>query len=154
MIKVYVDTSVIGGCFDAEFEEWSNKLIEEFKLGLKVVVISDLTLKELEDAPPNVRNLVEETPEEHKEYVILNDETRGLARHYIEDGAVSEAYLVDAQHIAIATVSRVDVLVSWNFRHIVNLAKIKLYNSVNLKYGYPLLEIRSPREVLYEKSKI
>ena len=150
MVKVYVDTSVFGGCFDIEFEEWSNKLMEEFELGLKVVVISDLTLKELEEAPQNVRSLVEEIPEEHKEYVILDDETRVLARHYIEAGAVSEGYLVDAQHIAIATVNRVDVLVSWNFRHIVNLSKIMLYNSVNLKYGYPLLEIRSPREVLYE----
>ncbi|MEW6482824.1 MAG: PIN domain protein, partial [bacterium] len=43
------------------------------------------------------------------------------------------------------------VLVSWNFRHIVNLNKIHLYNGVNLKKGYPLLEIRSPREVVYEK---
>ncbi len=150
MIKVYVDTSVFGGCFDAEFEEWSNRLIEEFKAGFKVLVVSDLTLKELEGAPPDVRNLVEEIPEEDREYVVLNDEARGLARHYIEEGVVSEGYLVDAQHIAIATVSRVDVLVSWNFKHIVNLSKIRLYNSVNLKYGYPLLEIRSPREVLYE----
>ena len=150
MVKVYVDTSVFGGCFDAEFEEWSNKLMEEFKLGLKVVVISDLTLKELEDAPPDVRSSVDEIPKEQKEYVILNDEARVLARHYIEEGAVSERYLVDAQHIGIATVNRVDVLVSWNFRHIVNLTRIRLYNSVNLKYGYPLLEIRSPREVLYE----
>ena len=151
MIKVYVDTSVFGGCFDAEFEEWSNKLIEEFKLGLKVLLISDLTLKELEEAPLNVKTLVGEIPEEHKEYVILDDESRELARHYIEEVVVSEGYLVDAQHIAIATVNRVDILVSWNFRHIVNLTKIRLYNSVNLKYGYPLLEIRSPREVLYER---
>ncbi len=151
MIKVYVDTSVFGGCFDVEFEEWSNKLIEEFKAGLKVLVISDLTLKELEGAPPNVRNLVEEISGEHKEYVVLNNEARGLARHYIEECVVSEGYLVDAQHIAIATVSRVDVLVSWNFKHMVNLSKIRLYNSVNLKYEHPLLEIRSPREVLYER---
>lgn len=146
-----MDTSVFGGCFDADFVEWSNKLMEEFKSGLKVIVISDLTLKELEEAPQNVRSLVEGIPEEHKEKVILNDEARELARHYIEDGVVSEEYLVDAQHIAIATVNKVDVLLSWNFKHIVNLTKIRLYNSVNLKYGYPLLEIRSPREVVYER---
>jgi hypothetical protein len=64
---------------------------------------------------------------------------------------VTESYLVDAQHIAMATIKRVDVLVSWNFKHIVNLIRIRLYNSVNLKNGYPLLEIRSPQEVLYEK---
>ena len=55
------------------------------------------------------------------------------------------------KHFAIVTINRVDVLVSWNFRHIVDLSRIRLYNSVNLKYGYPLLEIRSPREVLYER---
>ena len=142
---------VFGGCFDDEFEEWSNKLMREFNLGLKTVVISDLTLKELEGAPQYVRNLVGEIPEEHKEYVILNDDAKGLARYYIENDAVSERYLVDAQHIAIATINRVDVLVSWNFRHIVNLSRIRLYNSVNLKYGYHLLEIRSPREVLDER---
>ncbi len=150
-MKVYVDTSVFGGCFDAEFEEWSNKLIEEFKLGLKILVISDLTLREIEEAPLNVKKIVGEIPEEHKEYVILDEESKLLANRYINEGVVSEEYLVDAQHIAIATVNKVDVLVSWNFRHIVNLTKIRLYNSVNLKYGYPILEIRSPREVFYER---
>lgn len=151
MMRVYVDTSVFGGCFDTAFEEWSNKLMEEFRLGLKMVVISDLTLRELAEAPQNVRSLVEEIPEEHKEYVTLDDEAKTLASHYIEEGVVSERYLIDSQHIAIATVNRVDVLVSWNFKHIVNLTKIRLYNSVNLKYGYHLLEIRSPREIIYEQ---
>jgi len=119
-------------------------------LGLKVAVISDLTLRELAEAPQKVRSLVEEIPEEHKEYVTLDDEAKMLAGRYIEEGVVGEDSMVDAQHIAIATVNRVDVLVSWNFKHIVNLTKIRLYNSVNLKYGYPLLEIRSPREIIHE----
>lgn len=59
--------------------------------------------------------------------------------------------LADAQHIAIATVARVDVLVSWNFKHIVNLQRIRGYNSVNLRKGYPLLEIRTPRELLTDE---
>jgi len=63
---------------------------------------------------------------------------------------VRDAWLT-LKHFAIVTINRVDVLVSWNFRHIVDLSRIRLYNSVNLKYGYPLLEIRSPREVLYER---
>lgn len=57
----------------------------------------------------------------------------------------------DAQHIAIATVGRVDVLVSWNFKHIVNLGRILGYNSVNLREGYPTIEIRTPREVLSDE---
>ena len=154
MMRIYADTSVFGGCFDYEFEEWSNELMEEFKRGLKAVVISDLTLKELEGAPPHVRNLIKELPKEHKEYVALDDDAKELARHYIENGAIIGRHLVDAQHIAMAAVNKIDVLVSWNFKHIVNLSRIRLYNSVNLKYGYPLLEIRSPREVLDERKGI
>ena len=142
---------MFGGCFDVEFKEWSNRLLEESKLGSKIAVVSDLTLRELEDAPSSVRNLFEEISGEHKEFVTLNDESRELARHYIREGVIGEESLVDAQHIAIATVSNVDVLVSWNFKHIVNLTKIRLYNATNLKYGYALLEIRNPREVLYGK---
>ncbi len=88
-MRVYTDTSVFGGCFDIEFEEWSNRLIEEFKLGLKAVVISDLTLRELEEAPSNVRSLVEEIPRERKEFVILDDEARELVHRYIEEGVVT-----------------------------------------------------------------
>lgn len=58
---------------------------------------------------------------------------------------------MDAQHIAIASVERVDVRVSWNFKQIVNLERIHAFNAVNLKMGYPVLEMRSPREVIYEK---
>jgi len=146
--RVYVDTSVLGGVYDEEFKEWSTKLIDEFKEGIKIAVISDLTLRELEDAPQKVRKVLEEIPNKNKEYVVLNEEARKLAEYYIKEGIVSEKYLVDAQHIAIATVYKVDVLVSWNFKHIVNLQKIKQYNAINLKYGYTLLEIRSPREVI------
>lgn len=78
----------------------------------------------------------------------LTEEAFDLAKRYIEEGVLGGGKLVDAEHIAIATVNRVDVLVSWNFKHIVNLQRIRGYNSVNLKCGYPLLEIRSPLEVI------
>lgn len=82
----------------------------------------------------------------------LTEEVVNLAMEYIVEGVIGEGKLVDAEHIAIATLNSVDVLVSWNFRHIVNLQRIRGYNSVNLKYGYPLLEIRSPLEVItYEE---
>jgi len=83
---------VFGRCFDIEFEEWSNRLIKEFEMGLKVVVISDLTLRELEEAPSNVRSLVEGIPREHKGFVILDDEARGLAHRYIEERIVTEEH--------------------------------------------------------------
>ena len=149
-LRLYIDTSVIGGCFDEEFSEFSLKLIEEFKTGQKIMNISDLTLKELEDAPSEVREVLQQIPDDNIEYLSLNEEAIKLAERYIKEKIVSSKYLLDAQHIAIATINRSDVLVSWNFRHIVNLRRIHLYNSINLKYGYPLIEIRSPREVINE----
>ncbi len=149
--RLYTDTSVIGGCFDNEFSEISLKLIDEFKNGNKILSISDLTLRELEDAPVEINKMLMQIPEKHKEYLYLNDEAKILAERYIREKVVSSKYLLDAQHIAIATINRVDVLVSWNFKHIVNLRRIHLYNSINLKYGYPLIEIRSPREVINEE---
>jgi len=152
--KIYVDTSVIGGIFDSEFDTWSKILFQEFKNGRKIVILSDLTLREIEDAPHHVRTILEEIPDKHKQFVVLNDEAKELASHYLKEGAIAKKYLIDAQHIAIATVYRVDVLVSWNFKHIVNLEKIRFYNSINLKYGYPTIEIRSPREVLHEEKGV
>ena len=151
MLRIYVDTSVIGGCFDDEFSEWSNRLIEEAISGVNTIVLSDLTLEELENAPEKVRKILENIPEVSKELVALSGEEIALSEYYIKEGVVSEKCLVDARHIAIATVNRVDILVSWNFKHIVNYNRIRLYNAVNMKYGYPILEIRSPREVLHEK---
>ena len=147
-IRVYIDTSVIGGCLDEKFEVASNLLIEKFKKGEMIAVLSDLPLLELQEAPPAVQEIVDEIPEDNIEFVELNEESAELTRKYIENGVIGQGKLVDAEHIAIATVNRVDVLVSWNVKHIVNLQKIHGYNSVNLRNGYPLLEIRSPREVV------
>jgi predicted nucleic acid-binding protein len=150
--RIYTDTSVIGGCLDEEFKEASLQLINMFKLGAAVLVVSDLTLLELEAAPSEVRAVIEDISEEHKEYIELTAEAVELAQHYIEAGVIGATKRVDAQHIALATVHRVDVLVSWNFRHIVNLQRIRGYNAVNLRDGYPLLEIRTPQEVIrYEE---
>lgn len=73
-----------------------------------------------------------------------------LAELYIKEGALTKKYISD-KHIAAFTIARVDALISWNFRHMVNFFRVRQYNSVNLKYGYPNIDIRSPREVLYEK---
>ena len=107
---------------------------------------------ELKLAPAEVQGVLDEVPEEQREYVELTEESALLAQRYITEKVIGKAKQVDAQHIAVATVSRVDVLVSWNFKHIVNLQRIRGYNSVNLRYGYPLLEIRTPPEVIsYEE---
>lgn len=151
MEKIYIDTSILGGCFDVEFKKWSDKLIEEFISGMYLAVISDLTLKELESAPIQVRKKINEVPEKNIIYISSNDETKSLRDEYIKEKIVTKKNLIDAEHIALASVYEVDVLVSWNFKHIVNFPRIKQYNSVNQKNGYKLLEIRTPREVLYDE---
>lgn len=149
--RVYIDTSVIGGCLDEEFAKWSRLLFDEFSAGVKVTVISDLTLRELKDAPEEVRHVLSNLPPESIEYIFLSDEAMALVDTYIAEGVVNERHLIDAQHIAIATIERVDILVSWNFKEIVNLERIRKFNAVNLMNGYNILEIRSPLEVLHEK---
>ena len=83
-------------------------------------------------------------PEAHIETLQLDAEARDLAEAYVSAGVLTAKMRADAQHIAIATRSRVDVLVSWNFKQIVNLERIHGYNSVNLRRGYPTL--RSGRQ--------
>ena len=146
--KIYIDTSVIGGCFDKEFKEWSDKLFKEFISGDLIAVISDVTFDELENAPEFVRKKIHEIPQRFLEIVSSDEECEILAGLYITEGAVSKNFYEDALHIAIATIHNVNVLASWNFKHIVNLARIRLYNAVNLKNGYSILEIRSPREII------
>lgn len=147
-MRVYVDTSVIGGCLDDEFKEWSMRLVQEFLAGKKTAVISDITRGELEAAPETVKEVLKELSRSKWEAVSLGDEAKELANAYVREGVVGLENLTDALHIAAATLARVDVLVSWNFKHIVNLRRIHLYNAVNLKERYGMIDIRTPREVL------
>ena len=147
-LRVHTDTSVLGGCEDEEFAEHSVALMEGFIRGERVLVLSTLTVQELAAAPAEVRRRLAAVPEAHIETLQLDSEAMALAEAYVAAGVLSAKMVADAQHIAVATVGRVDVLVSWNFKHIVNLQRIHGYNSVNLRSGYPMIEIRTPREVL------
>ncbi|NKB71621.1 MAG: PIN domain protein [Candidatus Latescibacteria bacterium] len=146
--RIYTDTSVLGGCEDQEFAEHSIQLMDSFIRGEIVLVLSSLTIQELATAPTEVRSRLVAVPEAHIETLSLDTEAKELGEAYLAAGVLAPNMLADAQHIAIATVNRVDVLVSWNFKHIVNLQRIHGYNSVNLRKGYPMIEIRTPREVL------
>jgi hypothetical protein len=149
--RIYTDTSVVGGCEDEEFAEHSIRLMESFVRGECVLVLSSLTIQELTVAPADVRRRLASVPEAHIEMLQLDAEARDLAEAYVSAGVLTAKMRADAQHIAIATVARVDVLVSWNFKHIVNLERIHGYNSVNLRRGYPMIEIRTPREVMSDE---
>jgi len=111
----------------------------------KDIILSHVVAELENGAPEHVINNLKTI--NYDEYDITEDMEK-LAEKYLEQNIVSENFYNDALHIAVATVIGVDVLVSWNFKHIVNLNKIKLFNSVNLREGYNILEIRSPREVV------
>jgi len=145
---IYIDASVIGGCEDSEFAEATLALWQMFIQGVYVMVLSEHTLRELQGAPKSVRNRLLEIPEAHQ--IVLSDapEADALAEAYLSHGIVGAGSRSDALHVALATIGRVDVLVSWNFKHIVNLGRIRLFNAVNLEEGYGLIEIRTPKEVL------
>lgn len=149
-MRIYVDTSVFGGCFDSEFEIWSNRLIEQFKIGKFKAVISEVSEFELKFAPNHIKQILTGIPSKYLEIAKLTVESKKLSEHYLKEKIVTKKSLADTQHIAIASVQQVDLLVSWNFKHIVNFDKIRLYNSVNLKYGYKILEIRNPRDLTDE----
>ncbi|HEY4592774.1 MAG TPA: PIN domain protein [Thermoanaerobaculia bacterium] len=128
-LRIYVDTSVVGGCEDDEFWEHSIRLMKYFATGKFVLVLSDLTVQELAAAPEEVRSHLGTVPEQHIEVLQLDAEAKELAEAYIAEGVIMERMRADAQHI-------------------VNLYRIHGYNSVNLRRGYPTLEIRAPREIL------
>lgn len=147
-MKIYLDTSVFGGYYEKEFASWSMKLIKEVLKGNIIAVISNITLRELSVAPLNVQEIANTIVKTNSIFIEQDDEVEKLSGYYLKEKIVSQKYRADTLHIAIATINKVDVLASWNFKHIVHLNKIRLYNSVNLKYGYSILEIRSPREIV------
>ncbi len=146
--RFYFDTSVFGGVFDKEFEEATLQLFERVKTGNLICVYSDLSESQLVDAPEKVREYFKSLPKEKLERIIVNDEILSLATKYIQEKVVGQTSLGDCIHIASATINKADILVSWNFKHIVNVYRIRGYNSINIRSNYQSLEIRSPKEIL------
>jgi hypothetical protein len=149
MERIYLDTSVFGGYFEPEFELWTKVLFDKVAKGDFKVLISRLTDIELEHAPHQVRELAKSLDKRNIEWLDITTEAVHLADKYIQEKVVGQTSHSDCIHIAIATLHYADVLVSWNFKHIVNHIRIRGYNSVNFKYGHKMLDIRSPREILY-----
>ena len=152
--RIYIDTSIVGGFFDTEFEKETKLLFQQLESKEVVFVISEVLTGELENAPERVKILLSNYNDECFEIVQLTDEARQLADKYIAENVVGKTSYDDCCHIALATIHRVDVLASWNFKHIVNLTRIKGYNAVNLKNGYQTLEIRNPKELIDYGSEI
>ena len=151
--RLYFDTSVFGGVFDEEFEEISTLLFEKVNQGQLICVYSDLSIAELKNAPKKVRDFFENIPPDKMELVSVTKEAFELADKYLAEKVVGKTSSDDCRHIATATINKVDYLVSWNFKHIVNVFRIRGYNSVNLKNGYIQLDIRSPKEIVNNESE-
>lgn len=146
--RIYIDTSVVGGYFDEEFQEATIKLFERLENNEVIFVVSDLLDLELINASLQVREQLTKYPANKFQRVELTEEAVLLADTYIKEKVVGKTSIEDCRHIALATINKVDVLASWNFKHIVNLDRIKGYNSVNLRLGYSMIEIRSPKDLV------
>ncbi|WP_445736803.1 PIN domain-containing protein [Mariniflexile sp.] len=146
--RLYLDTSVFGGLHDEEFQEFTKPLFERIKKSEFEIIFSNITEQELENAPERIKATTELLPKNSTEYVKLDIETAELAKKYIEEGVVGPTSFADCLHIALATIHNANILVSWNFKHIVNVVRIIGYNSVNIAEGYKPIDIRSPRELM------
>lgn len=150
-MKFYIDTSVWGGYWDEEFKEDTRAFFIYVLKSNTELVYSDITEEELKGAPQNVRELEEELETEGitMKLIEIDEEAEILAKHYIREGALTKKCENDARHIALASVhGGVKVLVSWNFKHMVNFRRIEQYNQINSKLGYKDIDIRTPKEML------
>jgi predicted nucleic acid-binding protein len=146
--RIYIDTSVVGGYFDDEFSSDTIPFFDRVINGEIIIIVSDLLDAELLRAPKFVKDLLSKIPSTYIEKVKLLPEASELADKYIDAKVVGKTSRADCQHIAIATLCKADVLVSWNFKHIVNLDRIRGYNGINFQFGYNMIEIRTPKEII------
>lgn len=151
ILRVYIDTSVIGGCEDEEFASDSRRVIDAAVAGRIVLLVSSIVADELAEAPSGVQDVVRRLPRAALENVPVTEEMLELRDAYLRAGVVGPRRVDDAGHVAVASVAAADAIVSWNFRHIVRLDKIKAYNAVNRSRGYPELTILSPKEVRFDE---
>ena len=133
---------------DEEFCGPSNSLMDFFREGRAVMLVSDVLLDELMAAPDAVKRILEGLSAAHLEPVAISEEAQNLQVLYLAAGIVGPASSNDALHVALATVARADMIVSWNFKHIVHFDKMRGFNSVNIREGYGVLVILSPLEVV------
>ena len=146
-MKVYVDTSVFGGFLDREFSEPSKIFFDEIKRQRFTLVTSAVVQAEIEPSPENVRKLFDKmivmADMVHVDSAVLN-----LQESYLKERIVTANSSDDALHVALATTAKCDLIVSWNFKHIVHFEKIPKYNAVNILQGYSKIGIFSPLEVI------
>ena len=146
-LRVYVDTSVVGGCHDEEFQKESRAILRLARSRKLILLVSQVLVDELRFAPQIVQDELLKLPTWATEDLAISSEAVGLRDAYLKAEVVGRAHTNDALHVALATVARADMIVSWNFKHIVHFDKIRGFNSVNMREGYLPIAIHSPLEV-------
>ena len=147
-LRVYADTSVYGGCFDEEFKKASRPFFREVSGGRFGLVVSETVQRELAEAPEEVKQVLAGLDMGNLEFIDSSSELTQLRDAYLQAGILGGASQDDAEHIAAASVAEVDLVVSWNFKHIVHFDKIAGFGAVNLLHGYKPLRIHAPQEVV------
>ena len=147
-LRVYLDTSVVSAYVDDRLPERRQATVEFWgRLAEYEAAISALTVTEIQATGSSA--LREQMLELVRPFTVLpvGDDARRLGQEYVRRGVFSAATTEDAIHVAVAVVSRQDMLVSWNFRHLVNRHRRALINETNILLGYPTIEILAPPEV-------
>jgi len=145
---LYLDTSVIGGYFDAEFMADTRALWRLMEAGRFRFVSSVLVEQEIVRAPERVRRLMSETFAA-AEMLPMTAEVVELAGHYLAQKVVPADFTDDARHVALCSVTRLDYLVSWNFKHLANVRRESGFNAVNILQGYPPVRIVAPTSLIH-----
>jgi predicted nucleic acid-binding protein len=157
-LKIYVETSVIGGLIDREppgRHELARAFLDAIIGGDKFdAFVSVLVIDEIMRAPAQLVQAFHAYLSAGSLSVLeRTEEADALARRYVTEGVISERDFNDALHLAIATVNGMDLVVSWNFSHMVNVERIRGINGVNMLAGYPQIDVRSPEEVWNETGR-
>jgi predicted nucleic acid-binding protein len=155
-MRLYLDTSVIGALFDVEMPERiriTRELLDLVVEGRHVGVISNIVLEEVDQSPEELKEkLLNEVRKVPFQVIAEDENSADLLEIYEQEDFIRKGARLDLRHLSVATVYGVDAVVSWNFRDVVNIRTRRAVHSVNLRLGYPLIEIVSPEEVVeYEK---
>ena len=147
-LRTYVDTSVLGGPFDREFKEDSEAFMDCIVRGRIAPVLSDVVMGEVSDAPRQVQRLLNDLIDGGAEMLKSSEDAVKLQEAYLKSGVLARSCEHDAMHVALATVARVDVIASWNFKHLLDPRRSRGFNGVNLIMGYGLLSVLSPSDIV------
>ena len=147
-LSLYLDTSVLGGYFDAEFLADTRALWRLRETGRFHFFISQVVMAETLSAPAGVRTLLESNFA-NEDIINFDVEMEALAATYLAQKIVPLDCREDAEHVAVCVVARLDYLVSWNFKHLANARREAGFNAVNILQGYPSVRIVAPTFLIH-----